>query len=287
MHIVTKILVVFCAILSLLLAALTMAYASNAQALRDTYKTAENARVAAEIGAKLEVQNYSEKEAKNAAALKSLENEMASKEADLSRGRSELSRLTADLEQAKADAASIRNQIAQGTVTIETQTNLLKTYSEEVTSLRDQLLSGTKREIELVDQITDLQSAREVLEQNARALKEQLEETKLALQQLQQGGTSGAGSAGAISIPRELAGPIVRAKVSETFSTPSGDMVVVTEGANRGIRENAKMHIVRGAQYIGSIEVTTVEPTQCVGKVTFVASDARVQKDDTVLSRLQ
>lgn len=285
MHIVTKILVVFCAILSLLLAALTMAYASNAQALRDTYKSADNARIAAEVGAKLEIQNAAEKEAKNANALRSLEGQLAEKEGRISNSSSEVSRLTAELEQSKADGASIRNQIAQGTVTIETQTNLLKTYSEEVTALREQLLAGTKREIELVDQITDLQAAREVLEQNARALKEQLEETKLSLQQLQQGGS--VASPGSVAMPRELAGPIVRAKVAETFSTPSGDMVVISEGTNRGIRENAKMHIVRGAQYIGSIEVTTVEPTQCVGKVTFIASDARVQKDDTVLSRLQ
>ena len=47
MHIVTKILVVFCAVLSLLLAALTMAFASNAQALRDNYKNAENEKIAA------------------------------------------------------------------------------------------------------------------------------------------------------------------------------------------------------------------------------------------------
>lgn len=285
MHIVTKILVVFCAILSLLLAALTMAYASNAQALRDSYKSADNARIAAEVGAKLEVQNAAEKEARNANALRALEGQLAEKEGRISNSSSEVSRLTAELEQSKADGASIRNQIAQGTVTIETQTNLLKTYSEEVTALREQLLAGTKREIELVDQITDLQAAREVLEQNARALKEQLEETKLSLQQLQQGGS--VASPGSVAMPRELAGPIVRAKVAETFSTPSGDMVVISEGTNRGIRENAKMHIVRGAQYIGSIEVTTVEPTQCVGKVTFIASDARVQKDDTVLSRLQ
>lgn len=290
MHIVTKILVVFCAILSLLLAALTMAYASNAQALRDNYKNADNERLAAVIGQKLEQQNSAERAAKDQSALQSMQNEVASKETDLANLRAERSRLIAELEQAKAGAAAAQNQTSSFTATIDTQTRLIQQYTDEVTALRNQLLASAKKEIELVDRINDLEAAREVLEQNARALKEQLEETRLSLQQIQQGGAGGAtgGSAAAINVPRELAGPIVRARVNETFSTPAGEMVVVSEGANRGIRENAKMHIIRGAQYIGSIEITTVEPTQCVGKVTFLSSnDSRVQKDDTVLSRLQ
>lgn len=286
MHIVTKILVVFCSILSLLLAALTMAYASNAQALRDGYKAIETDRIATYVGAKLEVQNAAEKNAKDQEALKSVQNELTEKDRVLADLRAERSRLVAESEQAKADAASIRNQIAQGTATVETQTNLIKQYSIEVTQLRDQLLQEVKKSTDLVDRINELEAAREVLEQNARALKEQLEEAKLSLAQLQQGGGSTSSASGPVRA--ELAGPIIRAKVNETFNTPSGDMVVVSEGANRGIRQNAKMHIIRGSQYIGSIEITTVEPTQSVGKVTFVASsDARVQKDDTVLSRLQ
>lgn len=288
MHIVTKILVVFCAILSLLLAALTMAYASNAQALRDNFKNADNERLAAVIGQKLEQQNSAERAAKDQSALQSMQNEVASKETDLANLRAERSRLIAELEQAKAGSAAAQNQTSSFTATIDTQTRLIQQYTDEVTALRNQLLASAKKEIELVDRINDLEAAREVLEQNARALKEQLEETRLSLQQIQQGGSVTSGSAAAINVPRELAGPIVRARVNETFSTPAGEMVVVSEGANRGIRENAKMHIIRGAQYIGSIEITTVEPTQCVGKVTFLsASDSRVQKDDTVLSRLQ
>jgi len=283
-HIVTKILVVFAAVLSLLLAALTMAYASNADAIKSSYSASENARVAAQLSASMSEQNSAERHAKDQAALKSLQNDLAAKDSENASLRAENSRLTSEVEVARAAEATASNQQKSIIATIDTQTNLLKKYAEEVAELRNQLLESSKKEIELVDRINDLEAAREVLEQNLRAVKEQLEETKLSLQQAQSGGTA---TAGAPTIARELAGPVVRARVSEVMSTPAGDMVVISEGANRGIREATKMHIVRGAQYIGSIEISTVEPTQAVGKVTFISGDSRVQKDDTVLSRLQ
>ncbi len=285
MHVVTKILVVFCAILGLLLAALTMAYAANADSIRKGFKNENAARVAAEVSSKLEVTQAAERHAKDQATLASLQNELSSKEQAISNLSSERSRLTAENEQLKGQIAAGQSQFQQITALGETQAALIRQYSDEIRTLRDDLVGGAQREIELVDRINELESVREVLEQNQRALREQLEENRLALQNAQQGGIASGGTS-TVGLIRENVGPLIRARVAETFSSPTGDMVVISEGANRGVRENTRMHIVRGSQFIGSIVITAVEPTKAAGRIELTNDGARVQRDDVVLSRL-
>lgn len=285
MHVVTKILVVFVSVLALLLAALTMAWAANAQAIRDSYAAAQNEAIGAKNNANMLVSEIANKQAKDQEQLNALRNELSSKEQDLANLRAGNSTLRAELEQARGEMAAIRNQVADALATAQTQAALIKQLSAEVTESRSLLLDANRTEIELVDRISDLESAREVLDQNLRAVKEQLEESRLALQQAQSGG--GVSSALGAATPRELPGPVVRARVSEVFTTPTGDMVVINEGANRGIKEGTRLNIVRGSQFIGTADVKQVEPTQCVAQVTMLSDGARVQKDDTILSRLQ
>lgn len=289
MHVVTKILVVFCAILSLLLAALTMAYASNASAIRASVQNEQAARVAAQTEAASQIAQSSQLQLAIADRLKGMEDELAAEKRNVSGLQAERTSLRADLERATAEASAIRNQISQLGATTDTQAALIKNYRDEVTSLREALLGAQKKEIELVDRINDLESAREVLEQNARALKEQLEEAKLTLQAAQQGG-SAANSAAAAKIARELPGPLVRARVADVFRSPAGDdMIVINEGANRGIKENALMNVVRnGDQFVASVVITAVEPSRAVGRVNLYAQKGQsIAKDDMVLSRLE
>lgn len=290
MHIVTKILIVFCAILSLLLSALTMAYASNANALRQevVLERARSAAIAneqmANAGARgIELATAEDKR-------KAIEGQLAAAQNEISRLQAEKTDLTSREQQARAEANAIRNQISQLGATADTQAALIKSYRDEATVIREKLLTGEKRQIELLDRINDLESSREVLEQNARALKEQLEETKLALQSAQQqaqgGGSSAANSLTARTLPRELTGPLVTARVTQTFKSPAGDdMVEINEGSNRGIKPNTLMTVVRGdGQFVASIVITVVEPTRSVGKVTLTKMN--VGNDDRVLSRL-
>src|SRR5436190_4155020 len=71
-HIVTKILIVFCSVLSLLLAALTMAYAANANVLRASIKSEQELARAAQTTLAHDQLTYSEQLAaaeKNAKGL--------------------------------------------------------------------------------------------------------------------------------------------------------------------------------------------------------------------------
>ena len=284
MHVVTKILIVFCAILSLILAALTMAFATNASVIRKSVGDEQARRIAAETAVASNAQQWAQEKLGWADVRSGLEASEAAARNDVSKLQAERTDLRARLEASQADAAAIRNQIAQLGATTDTQAALITAYRDEVTSLRTAMLNSNKKEIELVDRINDLESAREVLEQSARALKEQLEELKLVNQSLQQNGGVASATA-ATNIPRELPGPLVRARIVETFRSPAGEeMVVLDEGSNRGIKENISMNVTRGDQFIAGIVITTVEPGRSVGRVTL--GKMAVSRDDVVLSRL-
>lgn len=284
MHAVTKILVVFCAILCLVLAALTMAFAANADAIKRDHASLSAAKVAAETAAKNDLAQYAQERVTHRSEMDKLQNQLSQLNSQLAALQSDRTTLRAAADQAAAEAASIRGQISQLSATTQTQAAVITNYHGEVTGLRQELLAATKREIELVDRINDLESAREVLEQNSRALKEQLEEAKLAMQSAGRAGGETTGDE-----PREAPGPLIRARVLDIVKSPAGeDLVVISEGANRGVRPNTLMHIVRGSDtFIGSITITAVEPGQSVGRLNLYGrAGVQVQRDDTVLSRL-
>lgn len=289
MHIVTKILIVFCAVLSLLLAALTMAFAANANTLRTALKAEQNLKQAALTEAGTQVSQAGILNADQSKTILSLNDMIASLQKEIAGLQSERTDLRTRIGEAQANADRAQSQISTAQATTTTQTALIKNYRDEVTTLRETSLSGERRQIELLDKINDLSSSREVLQQNARALKEQLEELKLANQSLQQsassGGVAGITNMAAKNAPHELPGPLVRARVTEIGKFPSGDdMVVINEGSNRGLKEGIVMNIARGDTFIASIVLTKVEPTRSVGRVTF--KNGQVSAEDVVLSRL-
>lgn len=285
MHVLTKILVVFCAVLSLLLAALTMAYATNADRIRANFDSERALRLSSEAEARAQIAAAASAAATAEARLQASENDKTSLYESLSQLRSEATARRTELERAKADADAIRNQTSQLNATAETQAALIKSYREEVTRLRDELVKASKREIDLVDRINELTGQREVLEQNARALKEQLEETKLSLQS-SAGGSGRMTGAAAVTEPREFSGPLVRAMVTEVTTTETGELVTINEGSNRGLRENTLLHVIRGNDFVASIVLVRVEPGSSVGKVTLTRKGMSVLRDDVVLSRL-
>ncbi|MBC7772456.1 MAG: hypothetical protein H7210_08190 [Pyrinomonadaceae bacterium] len=278
MHVVTKILVVFCAVLSLLLAALTMSYASNASAIRASYQQLEqdliNAK-AAKDDVQSSVQNMQSNHEKEMAKLAGL---VSSKEKEVTDLEAKRSELRTQVEQEKAKAEGIANRIAQLAATSDTLSQMNKSYRDEVTKLRDDTLAANRREIELVDRIRDLDGQREVLEQTARALREQLRETQLAMETK----ASGDGSSTGVF---EHTGAAIFARVLEVGKLPSGeDLITISEGSNRDIKPNMLLNITRGDQFIGTMVILTVDPQRSVGKVRLKKSD--IQPQDLVLSSL-
>lgn len=284
MHVVTKILLVFCAVLSLLLAALTMAYAANAGEIRAGYRAMEMEKIAAQAARDDLQSQWDRREAElrdkaDAAnqALLAVTNENSALQAQRTDIRTQL-------EQAKAASEAAANRIVELGSTANTLADLNKVQREEVTKLRDDMVKFSRRESELLDRINDLESQHEVIVQNSRALQEQLKETQLALQTAQSGGVAAAEGG---TQPFEHVGAPIFARVTEVFKSPNNeDLVMINEGANRNIKTNMTMNIKRGDQFLGKLVIMSVEPNRAVGRVDKLGKDVAIQPDDQVLSTL-
>lgn len=282
MHIVTKILIVFGAVLSILLAALTIAMAANVNAIRGSFKAEQSAKIAA-------LADLSQARAQQSGEMADLQKARTAAEAELAKVTDEIKQLQAERatliakeSEARLAAESIKNQIAGFGDTAKVNAALIKSLTDEVAALRKAQLDSAKRETDLIDRLNDVESQRQVLEQTTRALQEQLSEARLALEAAKSGATTAvAGS------PAESLGPRISARIVKLDKFPSGDdLVEINVGSAAGIRENQKLNVVRGGQFIGSLVITTVDLQRSVGRLDRLGRKVEPAVDDLVLSRL-
>ncbi len=261
MHAVTKILVVFAVVLSLLLSALTVAYSANAERIKSQY-TAIQARA---NSYQAELQREQSKQSEDRARLQSeidavnqQLNEALSEKASL---QQESTRLLADLKTAQVGLQGVQARIDQLAAMSQTQAMLITNYRDELSGLREQELKSKQREIQLADQINDLSGQLEVAIETNRALQEQLAELQVAA-----GGTalaSGNGSRPGIGQP-------IRARVTNVSQAPNGKLMAqIDAGSNDRLGPDMEMTIVQNGEFAGKLILRTVELNESLGEVSL------------------
>ncbi|MBX3357354.1 MAG: hypothetical protein KF745_02900 [Phycisphaeraceae bacterium] len=279
----TKFLIVASAVLCLLLAALTVAYSANADRIIGSVESERAQRQRAEASASQQIAETADVRAMMAKDLEAANNANSALKAQIEQLQSAFAAQQAEKEKAVSDATAIRAQIGQLSATTDTQAGLIRSYREEVTTLRTEQQTMSRQAIDLVDRINDLQSQREVLEQTARALREQLAEVQLAMQNVQSGNRGDTRGQ-----PFESTGPLIRGMVTDVVQSPAGDeLVVIDVGSNKGVQENMKMAIVRGSSFVANLVITKADPGQSIGRVDKVGRDVSVSRGDGVQSKLQ
>lgn len=285
MHIVTKILIVFASVLSIVLAALTMAYSVNASRIVETYRN----EVAAAQAARAEASAVQQQAATEAQRLNETIAALSTQAADRLREIDDLKKeragILAKLREAETARDTFENKIAQLGAMAQTQVALIQSYRDEVTKLRDAELGARKREIELVDRINDLDSQRDVLEQTARALQEQLAEARRTIES----GGAAAGVLAGADEPFVLPGRAVEGRVTQVSRDPGTGQVLVQVdlGTNDMMRENVKLYVTRGNTFIATLAVIKTDHQWAIGRVMLTAKDATIQQGDRVVTRLQ
>lgn len=286
MHILTKILAVFAALLAVGLSALTIAYTANADRVRADYQAQVLRAQQFEARA-----NEASAAAQNAIAaiqrqIDTIEQQRDALENEASQLRQNNARLLTDARQAQAAEQSIRSKIDQLAATSETLSRIVASYRDEVATLRTNELRYARNETQLSDRINDLTGQLEVALENNRALQEQLVEVRQQLASAEQGG--GAAAGGSRTAVASGAMPI-RARVTSVQRGPAGELLVeINAGANDQLRENNELSLVRGDQFLGKVRLTRVEPQGAVGVVDFLGRPSRdVRAGDTVVSIIQ
>lgn len=290
MHILSKIFVVVAAVLSILLAGLTMAYAVNADRVLADYSAEQARRIAADGARSAAIDTHSVDRGRLQASISDLNNALAARDSQIRDLQIGVAREIV----AKRDAQSQRDEILNKTKILEetsrTQAKLLEGYRTEVTSLRDSEVVFRQRELELEDRINDLESQREVLEQTMRALQEQLVEVRTTLADAQSGGSTGT-SAGTDSTTRAFvdSGPLITARIDKIEKDPTTGQLFATinAGTNDRIRDNMQLYIGRNNEFIAHLVITKTDLNYSVGRIDLLGRAVTVQTGDTVLSRLR
>ncbi len=274
MHIVTKVLVVVAAVLSVLLAGLSIAYTSNADRISREIRTERDRSAKAEAQvAEINAQADSERSALQQ-KISALESVITTLSTDSSKLQGEKSGLLAEAAELRQASATHGAQIDQFTAVIKTYAELNKAQSEELAKLRDRELQNARREIELSDRINDLASQLEVCNETGRSMQERLVQMQDDLARAQGGGGSSLAAAGAdatafLKAPRDF-----RGRVTSVRRESDGSMMIsIDAGANDQLRERMKLSIVRD-RFIATMVLTKVDQNEAVGRIELLNPSA-------------
>ncbi|MBS0187053.1 MAG: hypothetical protein JSS51_03230 [Planctomycetes bacterium] len=282
----TKVLVIIAAVLSLFLSALVIAYSTNtdriladrdaeiARSLAAQGQLADNATQASAAKASWE---------KEREALNSQLTERDSKTRELERVNAEMTRGKAKAEQ---ELQAITLKIAELGETVKTQATLLSGYRDEVSALRKNELRFREQAVQADDRISDLESQNEVLTQSVRALREQLEEARLTRET---SGSMGMLGVSAAKEPFVDTGIPVTGTIENVSTDPSTGAVLakINLGSNDRIRENQKLFISRGKDFVANLIIVKTDMRFAIGRVDSLSRKVDVQSGDSVTTRLQ
>ena len=286
MHILTKVFVLFAAVLSIMMAALAISYSVNTDRVIEDYTDMQATATAANAALSAKTNAQGQEKAALDESIRGLQDENASLEADTRRLEASNTELRIALRQAEAGRESISSKIAQLGVTTETQAKIIDEYKTELSRLREAELSWRNDKIDLEKTLSDLGSQVIVYEQLKRALQEQISELQVTVANAQNGGSS---SSNTVATPTEIAGPMIRGSIDEVLDDPSsGDTLVkINLGSNDRLRENTRLYVHRGNDvYLGEIVIFRVDLNHAVGRIAYVAQNQSIREGDSVMSKI-
>lgn len=275
MHILTKFLVVAAAILSVLLSGMSITYAANVSKVKADLANVKaqvaQARIAAE-------ESNAEIEREKAGAESQLQailqerNQLATSRDAL---KSEIARLQAEVNKLQLLSVTHEARIDEFRAVIETNTEIMKVQSDELVSVREDLVRKTRREIELSDRVNELEAQNDALAAANRNLIERLAEAE---------GRGGSSVAGGTRTPVTPAG--FRARVTGVSQSPSGsDLIQIDAGTSDGLAADMKLDIVRNGSWVASVVLSRVDLNESVARIDFISQGNEVRSGDTVQAR--
>ncbi len=282
MHILTKAFMVLATLLSVALSALVIAYAANTDKISQDYNSvktkleATEAIVASSTGQRSQQIVRLEQQV---ADLQGRNSDITSKLTQLQDERAQLQR---DAARAIADRTTNDSKVSELTELSRTQASLIEAYRGEVTGLRKNELTYKQRQLEMEDRVNDLQAQRDVLDQNYKAIQEELT-------QIKQGATLASNGGASSNAPFTYTGPVIMGRVESVKrdTATNRTLAKLSIGSNDRVAKNMLMRIIRDNQFIANVVVTQADLSYSVGAVDTLGKTVEVKEGDTVVSRLQ
>jgi len=205
------------------------------------------------------------------AQIEALQTKLGEGEAALKGKDSELLQVKAERETALANA----KRAGQLQVLEKNRADRLEKGNQ---ALLDQTTELQKRNLDLARRVGDLTPKVAVLEEEVRALKEQRYALEQQLAAIQKGPKAIATPTPGASLVREV-GPAAppAVPIRGQILKVDGSVASISVGSADGVTEGMSFVIYRGADYLGKLRVTDVEPNRSGGDLTLVRGDIRPQ----------
>jgi vacuolar-type H+-ATPase subunit I/STV1 len=289
-HVVTKILVVFAAILAVLLAGLTMAYSINADSIVSNLRSERMMKDQAITALNSANTRHGEELALRAQEVQALQGQLNGRDERINQLESEVASLRTEKRNAEIEAERLTNQIGDTLDSLQFYGKMIDGQRVEIAQLRDKELSTREEMIQLEDSLHDAESRNEVLTQTTRSLQEQLKELQNQIASAGEGGVAPGGVAigtlRTVGSLRTIKGGVLDVR---SGAIAGQTLVEINVGENDGAEVGMVMAVYRGTDnYVGNIEITRTDLQTSVGRVTLLenAKDP-VQNGDRVATNIR
>lgn len=273
MHILTKFLVIFAALLGILLSGLSVAYTSNAERLREEIAKAQSLSKALEAQQAAEQAASAREREQLDAQIGELQSRITQLNQQMTQYQGENAELTTRVRQATLTNTTFQSRIDQFQALIETFAKLDEARSQELSELRDKELRAAHREIELGDRINDLAGQLDVSRENNRTLQEQLQ---VALDDVEM--LKGGGSTDIAEGRRRMPPPTYRGRITGLMEDVDGTVLAsVSGGSSDNLRENMEFNVVRPRQgFVAKLVLVRVDLNESVGRIDYLGREGEM-----------
>lgn len=275
MHIVTKILVVLAAVLSVLLAALSVAYTANADRIRNEFLDMQARIAVAENTSSTNVAKSAQEREALQVQLDALQGENQRMKEQFNALQRDRAQLLAEVKTLEVAREGVESKIDQLASTADTQAALITSYRDEVQLLRENELRYAQREVELADRINDLAGQLEVAQETNRALQEQL----VAIRD-----QAGLGGPVAQDGSASRSGPIQARVLNVRRDAGGNTLVAIDAGTNDRLRRGQELSIARGSSFVAKVVLQEVNLNESIGRVDFLGRSVEVRPGDLVFA---
>ncbi|GAB4384253.1 MAG: hypothetical protein Kow0022_06280 [Phycisphaerales bacterium] len=269
----------FAAVLSIMLSALTISYTINTDQIVSSYNDALASKEVAEDALRAQTAQHELVSREKDQTIESLRSQVQFATMQMRELESANARLQTELRAARADAAAADRRVQGALEATKAQALIIEAYKDEVTGLRNKELDAKNQMLALEDRLSNVLAQVQVLEANNRALQEQIAAIK---------NQAKSGSGGATG-PVELTGPVVRGVVQNVaYDAAMGEYLVqINLGQNDRVNRNTKLYVTRGTnQWVADIVVVSSDLNVSTARVTLQQQGLTVQTGDNVVSRM-
>ncbi len=282
MSALTKIFIVLLAVFSIAFAMSTVSFVTQtnewkklAEDYRDAYGVIETKMVNQSAAHAAEKANWLDARREQMRQLAALEAQLQEAQHDLAGLRAELAQVKLARSDAEALARNLTGQLQLASTAWDNELKQREAFQERNIELETRNLDLNERVNELTTRTLVLVEQQRQFEQQINILRAENEKLAAITRRAATGEFDVAG-AGAVTPVEPVASTPIRGHILEV----DGKLATISVGSADGVQKNMTFVIYRGADYIGDLKITDVEPHRSAGSIVRFRGTPRV--DDLV-----